>query len=171
MNKDQNGKSEGRKEATDRRRHARLPVVEGMIEPITVKFGAPEKAAAKGAATPPVSQPAILTNLSAGGMSLLMFLDPPHAKRLDMILTIPGLDHLPIEGKVVRINQKGETYNVGIAFTKISKKSQAQISNMAQDNMDCETRIALRLPEVCVATCAFHELCVKPQKGPFWPAK
>lgn len=159
------------KSGPERRRSPRLPVVEGMIEPITVKFdGAKsEKNHAPAAAGADKNQPAILTDLSAGGMSLLMFLEPPHAKKLDMVLTIPGLNHLPIEGKVVRINQKGETYNVGIAFTRIEKKHQSKISDMAQDHLDCETRIALKLPEACVKTCSFHALCGKPQKAPYWP--
>jgi hypothetical protein len=151
------------KVVTERRQHARLPVVEGMIEPITVQFGSGEGQNAPAAAP---GQPAILTNLSAGGMSLLMFLEPPHAKRLDMILSIPGLEHMSIAGRVVRVHQRGPTYNVGISFTQISKKHQDQISKMALEHGDCETRIALKLPEVCVKTCTFHSLCAKPQKTP-----
>lgn len=159
------------KSGAERRQSIRLPVVEGMIEPITVMFDqakGTEKSSAH-SSTSDKSQPAILTDLSAGGMSLLMFLEPPHTKKLDMVLTIPGLSHVAIEGKVVRVNQKGETYSVGIAFTKIGKKHQAQISEMAQQHLDCEMRIALKLPEVCIQTCSFHALCAKTQKAPFWP--
>ena len=156
------------KVGTERRAHARLPVVEGMIEPITVQFGSGEGQSAPAAAP---GQPAILTNLSAGGMSLLMFLEPPHTKRLDMVLSIPGLERVPIAGRVVRVHQRGPTYNVGIAFTQISKKHQDQISQMALDHGDCETRISLKLPEVCVKSCTFHSLCAKTQKMPFWQKK
>ncbi len=153
----------------ERRRHQRFPVMEGMIEPITVNFDKePEVPKAPGG---PRNQPALLTNLSAGGMSLLVFLEPPHTKRLEMLLTIPGLNHIPIEGKVVRVHEKGQTYSVGIAFTRIGKKDQIRINGMAQDHMDCETRISLQLPEVCVRNCTFHALCAKPQKGPYWPKK
>lgn len=154
------------KPTMERRQHARLPVVEGMIEPITVQFG--------GDATRPgdaPSQPAILTNLSAGGMSLLMFLEPPHTKRLDMVLTIPGLDGIAIAGRVVRVHQRGPTYNVGISFTQISKKHQEQICRMAEDHGDCDTRIGLKLPEVCVERCSFRALCAKPHKTPFGSRK
>jgi hypothetical protein len=152
----------------ERRRHVRLPVVEGLIEPITVQFG-PGDRTAPPAAGP--GQPAILTNLSAGGLSLLMFLEPPHARRLDMVLSIPGLERVPIAGRVVHVHQRGPTYNVGISFTQISKKHQDQISKMALDHGDCETRVALQLPEVCVKPCTFHLLCAKPQKMPFWQKK
>jgi hypothetical protein len=136
-----------------------------MIEPITVRFGEDHRPADA------VGQPAILTNLSAGGMSLLMFLEPPHAKRLDMLLTIPGLESISISGKVVRVHQRGPTYNVGISFIEISKKHQEQISRMANDHGDCEARIGLKLPEVCVERCSFRGLCAKPHKTPFEGAK
>ena len=143
-------------------------MVEGMIEPILVQLASGEK---RRALSDEPSQPAILTNLSAGGMSLLMFLEPPHARRLDMVLAIPGLEHVPVAGRVVRVHQKGPTYNVGIAFTKISKKHQDQISRMAEDVGDCRARIALKLPDVCQRACSFHSLCAQPQRLPLWPKK
>jgi len=152
------------KDGMERRQFRRLPVVEGMVEPITLQLGAEGAVAVE-------SQPAILTNLSAGGMSLVMFMAPPRAKKLDLVLAIPGFDEVPVEGRVVRIVEKGQTYNVGIAFTKIAKKHQQQISAMAQDNADCDTRISLGLPEACVKTCVFHDLCLKSQKSPFWPKR
>ena len=69
-------------------------------------------------------------------------------------------------GLVVRVLEKGQTYNVGIMFTKISKKHEMQISQMAQDHYDCETRIGLKLPDACVPNCHFAALCAKPQKLP-----
>ena len=141
--------------AGERRRFQRLPVMEGAIEPITVAFG--EEGAA-------ATQPALLVNLSAGGMSLLLFTEPPRTKRLQMVLNLPGLKHIPIEGRIVRMHEKGRTYNLGIAFTKISKANQRRINLMAQDHMDCRIRIALRLPEVCVPKCRFHSLCDKAHK-------
>ncbi|OGR83292.1 MAG: hypothetical protein A3J74_11765 [Elusimicrobia bacterium RIFCSPHIGHO2_02_FULL_57_9] len=136
-----------------------------MIEPITINFDRAEKYGQK-AKSSSKNQPALMTNLSAGGLSLILFLEPPKAKRLDMILNLPGFINIPIQGKVVRVNARGQIYNVGIAFTKISKKHQAQINTMAQDHLDCETRIGLKLPEACVPVCKFHWLCVKPQKMP-----
>ena len=155
----------------DRREHPRVPVVEGLVEPITLAY-APEKPAkgakAKNAAE---GEPAILTNLSAGGMSLITFVAPPHAHVIVMELSLLGLDRVPIEAKVVRVHTKGETYNVGLKFTKISKKDQRRIHDMATDHLDCETRISLGLPEACVPTCRFNGLCQKPQKAPHWPPK
>lgn len=148
---------------SEKRRFPRFAVVEGMIEPITVDFSGE---AEKGSKAEPRNQPAILTNLSAGGMSLILFLEPPRTKRLEMVISIPGLAEVPVEGKVVRVIAKGQTFNVGIMFTKISKKHETAITNMAQDHIDCDTRIALQLPEACVPECRFAALCGKPQKLP-----
>ena len=151
--------SSDKKTGAERRQHRRFTVVEGMIEPISLQM-----------ATVPSSksQPAIMTDLSAGGMSLLLFCEPPHQKSFEMILEIPGLDRVPIEVSVVRVHQKGETYSLGLSFTKIQKKIQDRIASMADDNADCETRVSLRLPEACVPDCKFHKLCAKPVKAPHW---
>lgn len=146
-----------KKTGAERRQHRRFSVVEGMIEPITLEMDGGGK-----------NQPAIMTDLSAGGMSLLVFCEPPHAKTFEMVLSIPGLDRAPIEARIVRVHQKGETYSLGLSFVKISKKVQERIAHMADDNADCETRVALRLPEACVADCRFHALCAKSIKAPHW---
>lgn len=145
------------KKGAERRQHRRFSVVEGMIEPITLQLGGDGKA-----------QPVIMTDLSAGGLSLLMFCEPPHSKNFDMVLAIPGLDRVTIEASIVRVHQKGETYSIGLSFTKIARKFQERIAAMADDNADCETRVALRLPEACVPDCRFHSLCAKPVKAPHW---
>ncbi|MBI3550428.1 MAG: PilZ domain-containing protein [Elusimicrobia bacterium] len=159
----------------ERRKHHRLPFVEGLIEPITFHY-APAKLEkgekpAKSSKLMTHDQPAILTNLSAGGMSLIMFAEPPHVKAMHLELTLPGLPNMPIEAKIVRVHMKGETYNLGLQFTKIQKKHQNSINHWAEDHMDCETRIALSLPEACVPTCRYNALCQKPQKAPHWPKK
>jgi hypothetical protein len=145
------------KKGAERRQHRRFSVVEGMIEPITLQLGGDGK-----------SQPVIMTDLSAGGLSLLMFCEPPHSKNFDMVLAIPGLERITIGASIVRVHQKGETYSIGLSFTKIAKKFQERIAAMADDNADCETRVALRLPEACVPDCRFHSLCAKPVKAPHW---
>ncbi|MFH1723510.1 MAG: PilZ domain-containing protein [Elusimicrobiota bacterium] len=168
------------KRSAERRRHPRVAVVSDLVEPIVLRY-APDiqdkrksKDDAKSAAVVPKhlrTQPAILTNLSEGGMSLVTFLAPPHAKIFKMTLTIPGLDQVPVEGKVVRVQKKGETFVVGIQFTKIAMKYRKKIAQMADDDIDCKTRISLGLPEACVPKCSFHLLCTKTQKAPHWPPK
>ncbi len=148
---------EKRTDSADKRRYARFPVG-GFVGPITLRLDSRDK----------VSQPAVLTDLSAGGLSLVTFIEPPHSKKIEMILSLPGLKSVSVEGKVARVIEKGQTYKVGISFTKIDKKHKALIDSMALDNQDCDIRIALKLPEVCVRDCRFHHLCAKPQKAAYW---
>ncbi len=142
--------SSDKKTGAERRQHRRFHVVDGMIEPITLELEGVESASKK--------IPAIMTDLSAGGMSLLMFVEPPHAKSFQMTLSIPGLEGVPIQASVARVHQKGETYSVGLAFVKIPRDAQKRIEKMAEDSADCETRTALRLPDACGPDCPFHSM-------------
>ncbi len=142
--------SEHKKTGAERRKHRRFSVVEGMVEPITLEL--------EGADSLMHKQPAIMTDLSAGGISLLMFIEPPHTKSFQMTLNIPGLEGVPIEAGIVRVHQKGETYSVGLAFRKISREAQKSIEKMAEDSADCQTRTSLGLPDACGSDCPFHSL-------------
>lgn len=148
----------------ERRKHERLPIMDGVLEPIDLRF-APEDGKAA------ISVPAILTNISAGGMSLVTFTEPPRAKCIQMDLHLPGLHHIPVEARITWVHTKGETYALGMAFEKIQKKDMECLQRMADDFTDCETRIQLNLPEACVPNCTYHPLCKKAQKAPHWPPK
>ena len=149
--------SSDKKTDAERRQHRRFQVVEGMIEPITLEM--------QEADAPSKKVPAIMTDLSAGGMSLLMFVEPPHAKSFQMTISFPGLEGVPIQASVARVHQKGETYSVGLAFMKIPRDAQNRIEKMAEDNADCETRTALRLPDACGPDCPFHSLFTSAAKA------
>jgi hypothetical protein len=142
--------SSDKKTGAERRQHRRFQVIDGMIEPITLELEGEEASTKK--------IPAIMTDLSAGGMSLLMFVEPPHAKTFQMTLSIPGLEEVAIQASVARVHQKGETYSVGLSFVKIARDAQKRIEKMAEDSADCETRTALRLPDACGSDCPFHSL-------------
>lgn len=139
----------------ERRKHVRLPILHGILEPVEIEFDSTQHNK--------FSQPAILSDLSAGGMRIIIFMEPPHTKELNMVLNL-GKDHIPIKGKIAWIRKKGEVYMVGIAFTEISKESSNKINNMALDYLDCDIKISLKLPDVCHEKCRAHILCNKPQK-------
>lgn len=143
----------------ERRKHARLPIIQGVVEPVDVSFQC--KSSADGAQA---TQPAVISNLSAGGMRLMTFVEPPKDKTLEMTLTLPGLGGVPVKGQISWIRSKGGVFLTGIVFTDISKQAIQKIIHMAEDYEDCETRIGLKLPEACVQTCRSHYFCNKPQK-------
>ena len=142
----------------ERRQHVRLPILHGILEPVEIEFFTMD------AHGKPVPQPAILVDLSAGGMRLITFMPPPHTKELNIVLKLNGMKEAPITGKISWVKEKGGVFMNGISFSGISPDDKRRISEMAEDYSDCDTRMALKLPEVCVETCRAHGLCNKPQK-------
>jgi hypothetical protein len=147
------------KVSKERRRHVRLPILHGILEPVEVEFITKTESGKKNRA-----QPAILSDLSAGGMRLITFLEPPHSRELNIILKLAGIKEIPVIGKISWVKEKGGVFMNGIAFSSISPDDRKRVNEMAEDYADCDTRIALKLPEVCVETCGAHGLCNKPQK-------
>ncbi|MEF3280746.1 MAG: PilZ domain-containing protein [Elusimicrobiota bacterium] len=141
----------------ERRKHPRLPILHGILEPVEIEFYS------EGQSGKTIPQPAILSDLSAGGMRLITFLEPPHTKEINIILKLDKTT-IPVKGKIAWIKQKGEVYMVGISFSEISKEISSKINAMALDYLDCDIRISLKLPEVCVEKCKASILCNKPQK-------
>lgn len=143
------------KDKQERRKHVRLPILHGILEPVEIEFETTQ--------TKRISQPAILSDLSAGGMRIILFMEPPHTKELNMFLNLGG-EHIHVKGKIAWIRKKSEVYMIGISFTEISKENANKINNMALDYLDCDIKISLKLPDVCHEKCKAHILCNKPQK-------
>src|SRR3989339_2256252 len=116
----------------DRRKHSRLPIVHGILEPVDLAFSSASSPSGRSGAT----QPGILSDLAAGGMKLLTFLDPPHAKHLQIMFHLPNLGTVPIKGKISWVRGKGGVYMSGITFTAIAAKHKAKINLMAEDYAD-----------------------------------
>jgi len=143
----------------ERRQHVRLPMLHGILEPVEIEFYAQD---ASGKAVP---QPAILADLSAGGMRLITFMAPPKSKELNIVLQLAGMKNgIPVTGRIAWIKEKGGVFMNGIAFTSISPDDKKIINDMAEDYADCDTRFQLKLPEVCAENCRAFGLCNKPQK-------
>ena len=142
----------------ERREHVRLPILHGILEPVEIEFYTTNT---HGQSVP---QPAILSDLSAGGMRLITFMAPPHTKELNIILKLNGVKEMPVTGKISWVKDKGGVFMNGISISHISHDDKKRINEMAEDYSDCDTRTALKLPEVCVETCRAHGLCNKPQK-------
>ena len=71
---------------------------------------------------------------------------------------------MEIAARMAWVKQKENVYTVGIEFINMKPEYAALISAMADDFNDCDTRILLRLPEVCTADCKAHRICNKIQK-------
>ena len=133
-----------------------MPVISNLIEPVNLHYKTED-----GKET---SLVAILADLSASGMRMISFLGAPLADRFSISLQLPGTDKMEVEARLAWVKQRENVYTIGIEFTKMADKDAKVISEMADDFNDCDTRILLKLPEVCVPGCKCHKICNKIQK-------
>lgn len=133
-----------------------MPVISNLIEPVNLYYKTED-----GKET---SLVAILADLSASGMRMISFLGAPLADKFSISLQLPGTDKMEIGARLAWVKQRENVYTIGIEFTKLADKHAKIISEMADDFNDCDTRILLKLPEVCVGDCKCHKICNKIQK-------
>ncbi|MDR1684775.1 MAG: PilZ domain-containing protein [Elusimicrobiota bacterium] len=141
----------------DRRRHPRVPVISNIVEPIDLIYTDEETGSQTQVA-------AVLADLSVSGMRLVSFLKAPVAGHMQIRMELPGAGAFSVGAKTSWVRQKGPVYTIGIEFTEMNASIISKIQIMADDYADCDTRILLKLPEVCVATCKAQALCNKLQK-------
>lgn len=144
------------KKYNEKRRHPRMPVISNLIEPVNLHYKTED-----GKETELV---AILADLSASGMRMISFLGAPLADKFSISLQLPGTDKMDVEAKLAWVKQRENVYTIGIEFLHMAEKDAKIISEMADDFNDCDTRILLKLPDVCTEKCKCHRICNKIQK-------
>src|SRR5881275_1511358 len=105
----------------ERRRHPRLPLHLSVAKLVDFKFDGLDQPA-----------PAVLVDLSAGGLAMICFAMPHMTKELTFRMTLPGLVNAKLKGKIIRARRKGETYQVAIEFTEFQDKWEHLISKLAK---------------------------------------
>lgn len=145
-----------KKHIPEKRRHPRMSVISNLIEPVNLHYKTQD-----GKET---SLVAILADLSASGMQMISFLGAPLAEKFAISLQLPNTGKIEVEARLAWVKQRENVYTMGIEFIRISEKDAKVISEMADDFNDCDTRILLKLPEVCVETCKCWKICNKIQK-------
>jgi len=133
-----------------------MSVISNLIEPVNLHYTTQD-----GKET---SLVAILADLSASGMRMISFLGAPMADRFSISLQLPGTHKMEVEARMAWVKQRENVYTIGIEFTKMDPKDAKLISEMADDFNDCDTRMLLKLPEVCVPNCKCNKICNKIQK-------
>lgn len=144
------------KKYSEKRRHPRMPVISNLIEPVNLHYRTED-----GKET---SLVAILADLSASGMRMISFLGAPLADHFSISLQLPGTNKMEVQARLAWVKQRENVYTIGIEFTKMDEKDAKLISEMADDFNDCDTRILLKLPDVCNPKCKCNKICNKIQK-------
>ena len=124
----------------ERRRHPRVPVISNIVEPIDLAFSDDKTGEQHEAA-------AVLADLSASGMRIVSFLKAPIASNMKIKMELPFVGKFEVEAKTAWVRQKGPIYTIGIEFTKISAAVVQKITALANDFVDCNTRILLKIIE------------------------
>ncbi|MCG3206025.1 MAG: hypothetical protein KCHDKBKB_02751 [Elusimicrobia bacterium] len=146
----------------ERRKHKRLPVIKDLAEPIELTIADNQNGNVK-------HLPGVLTNLSAGGMDLVLLGTLTGKPSIKLNMHIPGFDHFEVQGKLVWSRPKGNTSVVGIEFTKIDPDHAKQLTHMAEAFWECEDRIREKAPTICFHGCHYWDLCEKPAKLKNYP--
>ncbi len=144
--------------AHERRKHPRLPLHLSVAKLVDFKCEGMEQAL-----------PAILVDLSAGGLSMIAFALPQMAKTVTFRLELPGLVNAQVHGKVVRAHRKGDTYQVAIAFTEFQEQWAHLVAKLVKAYNDCDERLAQGDRRFCEKVCGFFTLCQKEEKGRVFP--
>lgn len=142
----------------DRRKHRRIPLTLSIAQPIRLEISSDQHED---------MIPGIMVNISAGGMSLVVFHKLPENSKIDFNLKFMGVEER-LTGKVVREEKKIEsTYIVGVQFDKVIEKLKDIIEKMAGDFDICEIRYLMQGEKACFPDCSFHPLCAKRIKKDF----
>ncbi|OGR83193.1 MAG: hypothetical protein A2901_06625 [Elusimicrobia bacterium RIFCSPLOWO2_01_FULL_54_10] len=151
----------------ERRGHVRFPVINNVGEPVELDVMVGGKK---------VAIPGYIINLSAGGVGIIA-LGKESSKLTEgtpfnLDLNLPHLESNNVEGKIIRI-EKGKSakaqhsddeWFLSLQFTKIKPAFLQHINRMAEDWSICETKIQMRLPDVCFRKCSYWDLCEKTDK-------
>jgi hypothetical protein len=142
----------------ERRKHPRLPLHLSVAKLVEFKCDGLDQ-----------PSPAILVDLSAGGLSMICFALPHLTKNVTFRLELPGLVNAKLQGRVVRAHRKGETYQVAIAFNEFQTEWAHLVAKLAKAYNECEDRLAQGDRRFCVRACAYFALCQKEEKARVFP--
>jgi hypothetical protein len=142
----------------ERRKHPRLPLHLSVAKLVDFKCDGLDQPA-----------PAILVDLSAGGLSMIAFALPQLTKNVTFKLDLPGLVNAQLHGRIVRAIKKGETYQVAVAFTEFQDEWARLVAKLVKAYYLCDDRLAQGDRRFCFKQCAFFSLCQKEEKGRVFP--
>lgn len=140
----------------EKRKSKRFPVLYHLIKPVLIRTQGSKAGRAS---------PAIMANLSAGGMALLTFSSLPVGKNILISFDLKDLKIDNVKSRVVRVENKEGSYILGIQFLNLKKEIADAINKLADDFDSCETRILLGEKPVCRKGCSYFEHCQRIAKG------
>jgi c-di-GMP-binding flagellar brake protein YcgR len=130
----------------ERRRHPRLPLHLSVAKLVDFKCEGLEQ-----------TSPAVLIDLSAGGLAMICFALPAISQRVSLQLKLPGLVNAQLNGRIVHAHRKGETYRVSVEFTEFQKEWEHFIAKLVKSYNECEERWNQGDRKHCPKSCSYHK--------------
>lgn len=134
----------------ERRRHPRLPLHLSVAKLIEFRCEGQEQ-----------SIPAVLVDLSVGGLAMVAFAPPRLTQKITFRLELPGLVNAQLHGHVVRATHKGDTYQIAVAFDEFQQQWEHMIGKLYRALKDCEARWTQGDRQHCPKECAYHTVFPK----------
>ncbi len=135
----------------ERRMYKRFPII-SMIKKISIKSEDKKRG---------ITTPAILFNLSAGGISIITERPIALNTLIRLNFNLAGLLLQDIEGMVVRTEGRKRLYLIVVGFTKIDDEIKNRINLMAEDFDVCEAKLLQGKDVNCTKKCRYYKLCTK----------
>ena len=132
----------------EKRTHERFPAL-SIIKTVEINRGAGKE-----------SIPAIMYNISEGGMAIITFLPLPSEREIILNLNFSGIDLHEVHAKIIRTEEKKGTYLIALKFLKIPAKTKKIIKKMASDWKACEDESGSHNKIDC-SNCSYYQICTK----------
>ncbi|MBI5573320.1 MAG: tetratricopeptide repeat protein [Elusimicrobia bacterium] len=141
-------------DVSERRKHKRFAVIEGIAEPVEVHF------------PPPFYQEPVvghIVDISSGGLGLTISEPLPKFFTFSLYIRLRGIEPFEIKGKVIRLENMDGQYLAGISFTEIDEATVEMLNLISDDFEKCRKKRAGGDKNFCFDECMFGTLCA--QKG------
>ncbi|MEA2081905.1 MAG: PilZ domain-containing protein [Elusimicrobiota bacterium] len=109
--------------------------------------------------------PAIMCDVSAGGLAMITFLPLPKNSDIVLDLNMPDISLSKVAARVVRVEEKNGTFMIALEFRALDEALKKTINNMALDWKKCEERLSIGEKVDC-KNCSYFNLCNKEVKQP-----
>ncbi|OGS38353.1 MAG: hypothetical protein A2551_07105 [Elusimicrobia bacterium RIFOXYD2_FULL_34_30] len=136
--------------SNEKRKIKRFPVLYHLVKPVLI--------VREGKSQEP-ELPAIMANLSAGGMALVTFSPLSIGEKLIISFKLKDIQMENVKAKIVRCENKGGACIIGIQFEEIDKKLADKLCKMADDFDACRTRLLTGEKNACKKDCSYYAHC------------
>ena len=151
-------------DTVERRKKTRFSIMKNVGEPVDLQVVRDHRK---------TSIPGFVLNLSSGGMRIITLGDQAAELKIgtpfDLKLHLSPKHIYEVQGQIVSV-QKGDKaklhhtsgeWQLSLEFSKIKSADADAIDKLAEDWNICDTKMQMRLPDICFRQCSCFQFCEK----------